>query len=61
MIKNTFKIDLGQGDSLDVHTKNESDIGVHEFVNSLEEKNDWIFFNTTVINKRYIKRIEKIK
>ena len=57
----TFKIDLGQGDFLEVHAKSDSDVGINEFVEKLPEKDGWIFFDVTAVNKTSIKRIEKVK
>lgn len=58
---NKFKIDLGQGDSIDIAFEDKENLTISDYIESLEEKNGWILLDWTAVNKNHIKRIEKLE
>ncbi|WP_442637770.1 hypothetical protein [Rossellomorea marisflavi] len=61
MITSKFRIDLGQGDSVDVTVQNQKEYTLNDILKDIKESKEWFVFGDTAIQKTYIKRVVSIK
>jgi len=61
MIISKFRIDLGQGDSMDITVQNEQEYTLNNLLQEIKDSKEWFVFGDTAIQKTHIKRVVSIK
>lgn len=61
MVISKFRVDLGQGDSMDVTVQNKQEYTLKDLLKEIKESKEWFVFGDTAIQKTHIKRVVSIK